>query len=113
MEGYLYILRCKNGTFYVGSTVNIDKRLQEHQAGVGANYTRRHRPVKLVYLQHYPCIATAFHIEQQLHKWSHSKKQALIEGNFEILRALSHKSERTTAADPSTSSGIAENREQK
>jgi putative endonuclease len=44
----MYILECANGTFYPGSTTDIDKRLLQHQTGEGANYTKKHLPVKLV-----------------------------------------------------------------
>ncbi|MEG0789971.1 MAG: GIY-YIG nuclease family protein [Alistipes sp.] len=87
--GYVYILKCCNGNFYVGSTTNVDTRLKEHAAGIGADYVRRHLPIELVYMQNYPSIEAAFYIERQLHRWSHKKKQALIDGDYEALKQLS------------------------
>ena len=57
---YTYILQCANGQYYVGSTTDLDKRLQEHQAGLGSKFTRTHLPVKLVYYEEYPSITQTF-----------------------------------------------------
>jgi len=88
-KGYVYILKCANGKFYTGSTVDLARRFHQHQAGEGANYTRKHRPVVLVYQQEYPTIGEAFRREKQIQGWSHAKKQALIDGDFNLLRSLS------------------------
>ena len=50
MTAYVYMLRCSDDSFYVGSTRNLEKRLWEHQAGMGAEYTKRRRPVELVFI---------------------------------------------------------------
>ncbi len=55
-EGYLYILKCSDGTYYTGSTKDIELRLQQHQNGEGANYTKRRLPVKLIYSELFPGI---------------------------------------------------------
>ena len=86
-KGYLYILRCSNGCFYTGSTVNIVRRLHQHQNGEGANYTRKYSPVTLVYQEEFTTIGEAFRREKQIQGWSHAKKQALIDGDFD--RSLS------------------------
>lgn len=88
MNGYLYILECANGKFYTGSTVNIEYRLNQHQAGEGANFTRKHLPVKLVYCQEFANIEEAFLREKQVQGWSRKKKAALINGEFEKLPSL-------------------------
>ena len=88
-KGYVYILKCANGNFYTGSTIDLDRRLRQHQAGAGANYTRKHLPVELVYHQEYPRIGEAFRREKQIQGWSHAKKQALIDGDFDRLSHLS------------------------
>lgn len=48
--GYMYILKCSDGSYYTGSTADLGRRLWQHQNGEGANYTKRHSPVELVYL---------------------------------------------------------------
>lgn len=90
-KGYVYILKCANGNFYTGSTINLTRRLSQHQTGTGANYTRKHGPVELVYYQEFPSISQAFRREKQIQGWSHAKKQALIDGDFDRLSHLSKK----------------------
>ena len=86
---YTYILQCANGEYYVGSTTDINRRLMEHQAGLGGKFTRTHLPVKLVYIEEYMSISQAFGRERQLHGWSRAKKEALINGDYEMLKQLS------------------------
>ncbi len=85
---YLYILECSDGTYYTGSTKDIDKRLKEHRSGQGANYTKDRLPVKLVYYEKYRRMVDAFLHEKQIQNWSHDKKHALIEKNFSKLHEL-------------------------
>lgn len=89
MKGYMYILECANRLYYTGSTVNLDNRLMQHQAGEGSNYTKKHLPVKLVYYEEFSSIDEAFYREKQVQGWSRRKKQALIEGNYDKLPELS------------------------
>lgn len=56
----MYILQCGNGLYYVGSTKNLKKRLAQHQLGEGANFTRKHLPVKIVYFENFDRIEEAF-----------------------------------------------------
>ena len=86
---YTYILECSNGQYYVGSTTDLERRLQEHQAGLGSNFTKKHLPVKLVYYEEYQSVEQAFNRERQLHGWSRSKKEALIRGDMDQLKQLS------------------------
>ncbi len=85
-KGFVYILECSDGTFYTGSTIDLDKRLAEHQNGQGANHTKKRLPVELVYIQKFPRIDEAFYREKQIQGWSRKKKQALIENNFDELK---------------------------
>ena len=86
----VYILLCNNGEYYVGSTADIEKRLNEHQKGRGCGFTSAHLPVKLVYTEEYPTIEEANKRERQLHGWSKAKKEALICGDIEKLKELSN-----------------------
>ena len=102
-NAYTYILECANGQYYVGSTTDLERRLQEHQAGLGANFTKKHLPVKLVYYEEYQSVEQAFYRERQLHGWSRAKKEALIKGEFEKLPELStSKQSPSTLRHPST-----------
>lgn len=91
MKGYMYILRCANDTYYTGSTKDLERRLAQHQKGEGANYTKKHFPVKLVYYEEYDRIDHAFNREHQVKKWSQKKKEALINGDFDQLTPLAKK----------------------
>ncbi|WP_036156299.1 GIY-YIG nuclease family protein [Maribacter forsetii] len=85
MSGFMYILECLDGSYYTGSTKDLDKRLLEHQDGKGANHTRKRLPVKLVYVEEYLRIDSAFYREKQIQGWRREKKEALINGELEKL----------------------------
>lgn len=87
----MYILECSDGSFYTGSTKNLEKRLWEHNNGLGANYTKGRTPVELVYFEEYTRIDEAFYREKQIQGWSRKKKLALIEGKPELLPKLAKK----------------------
>lgn len=88
MKGYFYILECSDGSYYTGSTKDIDKRIEEHQNGKGANHTKKRLPVNLIYLEEYLRIDTAFYREKQIQGWSRDKKEALIQGRLGDLNGL-------------------------
>ena len=90
-KGFTYILECADGSFYTGSTKNLEKRLWEHNNGLGANYTKSRIPVDLVYFEEYTRIDEAFYREKQIQGWSRRKKLALIEGKPELLPKLAKK----------------------
>ena len=91
MKAYMYILRCNDGTYYVGSTTNLRLRVEEHKKGIGAEYTKHRLPVELVYSEECLCIKDAFIREKQVQGWSHKKRLALIHGEFENINQLSKK----------------------
>lgn len=74
MSSYMYILKCSDGSFYTGSTRELDKRVQEHNMGMGANYTKKRRPVELVYFEEFQRVDDAFAREKQIRGRSRSKK---------------------------------------
>ena len=88
-QGWMYILECADGSYYTGSTNNLELRLQQHQAGEGANHTKKRLPVKLVYFEEFYRIDEAFYREKQVQGWSRKKKEALINGRFNELNKLS------------------------
>jgi putative endonuclease len=91
---HMYILECSGGSFYVGSTVDLERRVAQHDIGEGAAYTRRRRPVRLVYAEEYNRIDEAFAREKQVQGWSRAKRQALIEKQSALLPELSRKTRR-------------------
>jgi putative endonuclease len=82
---YMYILECADGSYYTGSTWDLERRLAEHQSGVGARHTAKRLPVRLVYCEYYDRITDAYQRKKQVQGWSRRKKQALIEENAEKL----------------------------
>ena len=92
MGAHVYMLRCADGHYYVGTTRGgLERRIAEHNAGTYGGYTKSRRPVTLVYHQGFERIADAIAAERQLKGWSRAKKEALIDGNFEALRRLSRR----------------------
>jgi predicted GIY-YIG superfamily endonuclease len=89
MDFWTYILRCADGSYYVGHTDKGDTRTSEHQLGMGSVYTRKRRPVVLVWADRFGTRAEALEAERKLKGWSRAKKEALIKGNVERLVALS------------------------
>ena len=89
IKGYTYILKCADDSFYTGSTKDLERRLEQHNNGEGANYTASRLPVKLVYIEEFDRIDKAFYREKQIQKWSRAKKEALINKQFELLNELS------------------------
>jgi predicted GIY-YIG superfamily endonuclease len=75
---YVYILRCCDGSYYVGQTSNLLERLETHQAGLAARFTAVRRPVEMVYAEEHPTVRSAERRELQLKRWSRAKKEALI-----------------------------------
>ena len=86
---YVYILCCSDGTFYVGSTRNLEDRIIAHNDGRGASYTFKRRPVRLVYSEVFLAESEAIRREHQLKRWSAAKKESLITGNIQKLKRLS------------------------
>jgi putative endonuclease len=87
-QGFMYILLCADGSYYTGSTNDLERRIAQHEAGEGANHTRKHGPVKLVYYEWFPRVDQAFYREKQVQGWSRKKKEALINGEFGKLPEL-------------------------
>lgn len=88
---WMYILECADGSYYVGSTRNLERRIWEHNEGKGAKYTARRRPVKLVFAAEFPTMSEAYAREKQVQGWSRAKREALIRGDYEALPALARK----------------------
>lgn len=75
---YVYILECRDGTLYVGSTNDIKKRLETHNAGKGAKYTRGRTPVVLRYSESFATKGEALKKEAELKRLSRIKKLGLF-----------------------------------
>lgn len=76
---YVYILKCKDNTYYTGYTVDIDRRLEEHRTGLASKYTRGRTPVELVYWESLATKSEAMQREYQIKRMRRSEKERLIE----------------------------------
>jgi putative endonuclease len=99
---YLYILKCSDGSLYVGVTNNPERRLIEHNLGINTeSYTYSRRPVEIVFHEMFTDFNLAFEWETKIKKWSRAKKQVLIDGDFESLKELSKKKFKEKPQSPS------------
>ena len=87
---FVYLLRCSDGSYYVGSTRSLELRIFQHNSDEdGCAYTRSRRPVVLVWSAEVEHIGLAFGLEKQIQGWGRRKREALIRGDFELLPELS------------------------
>jgi len=78
MACFCYILECSDGSFYTGWSIDPDRRMQQHNAGRGAKYTRYRRPVRLVYVEELPDRGSAMRRESSIKKMSRARKVKLV-----------------------------------
>ncbi len=86
---WVYLLQCADGAFYVGSTRDLEQRLEEHSTS-RIGFTSRRRPVTLAWCAELD-VADAYAIERRIHGWTRRKKQALIDGGIDLLRVLARR----------------------
>jgi putative endonuclease len=89
---WVYIVECRDGSYYVGSTVDLERRIWQHQEGEGAAYTRHRRPVRLVWTAEFDRIDEAYAMEKRIQGWRRAKRRALIEARTDDLSWLSGRS---------------------
>jgi putative endonuclease len=87
---HVYILRTSSNTLYIGQTNNLEKRLKEHKnkTSKSAKYIRYFNSFELVYSETYKLRSESMRREYQLKNWTRAKKEALISGNFKLLKQL-------------------------
>jgi putative endonuclease len=90
MGAFVYMLRCADDFYYVGSATGDDltKRVAEHETGAYPGYTSTRRPVRLVWSEHFDRITDAIAGERQIKGWSRAKKEALIQGDWSAIERL-------------------------
>ncbi|HMK68777.1 MAG TPA: GIY-YIG nuclease family protein, partial [Stellaceae bacterium] len=100
MPAQLYILRCNDGSYYVGTTRGeLEVRLSQHNTAQFDGYTARRRPVTLVYQQEFDRIEDAIAAERQVKSWRREKKEALIRGEFSALPDLAKRHRAFASSD--------------
>jgi len=87
---YVYMLRCSDGSYYIGSATGEDlsHRVAQHNTGAFPGYTFRRRPVILVWSEYFDRITDGIAAERQLKGWNRAKKEALIKGDWSTLAIL-------------------------
>jgi putative endonuclease len=94
MAIYVYMLRCADNSYYVGSATGDDlqPRIDQHNSGAFPGYTLRRRPVVLVWSERFDRITDGIAAERQIKGWSRAKKEALIEQDWPEISRLSRRS---------------------
>ena len=85
---YLYILETQDGSFYTGTTNDIERRMAEHKDGKGGHFTRSFKFKTLLYTEEHPHKSSALKRERQIQGWTRKKKLALIKSDLKALKAL-------------------------
>ncbi|MBV8333175.1 MAG: GIY-YIG nuclease family protein [Candidatus Eremiobacteraeota bacterium] len=99
---FVYMVRCTDGTYYVGMTNDGDRRIAEHNLGLDRGcYTFSRRPVVLVYSEHFNDVWDAISSEKKLKGWSHAKKSALVRGDWKLIGALANPRRKARLSDRS------------
>ncbi len=82
------MLRCRDGSYYVGCTTDLDGRIGHHQAGTCPGYTSARLPIELVWAEEFQHLDDAIAAERRIKGWSRAKKKALIAGDWARITAL-------------------------
>jgi predicted GIY-YIG superfamily endonuclease len=85
---FVYLLKCADGSYYAGSTLDLEMRMTQHQAGYFKGYTSSRLPVELVWQQEFATEHEAFVSERQIKGWTRAKKEALIRGDFSAIHEI-------------------------
>ena len=89
MSFYVYILKCRDGSYYTGHTDNLEQRLAQHRNRFFPNcYTATRLPVELVFSQTFPTREEALAAERQIKGWSRKKKEAMMRGDWNEVSSL-------------------------
>jgi predicted GIY-YIG superfamily endonuclease len=82
------MLRCADGSYYIGHTDDVERRMGMHNEGTMAGYTATRRPLRLVWSQDFATREEALAAERRIKGWSRAKKEALIRGDWVELQGL-------------------------
>jgi predicted GIY-YIG superfamily endonuclease len=88
---FTYILRCADGSYYVGHTDDVQRRIAQHESGASSGYTATRLPIQLVWFEEFPTREEAKAAEAQIKNWSRKKKAALIDGKIDELKRAARK----------------------
>ena len=83
-----YMLRCSDGSYYVGHTDDLERRMAQHEAGEMPGYTHDRRPVALVWSESFGTREEALAAEMRVKGWTRAKKESLIRGDWNKISDL-------------------------
>ncbi len=89
MKAWVYIVLCADGLYYTGSTTNLEQRIFDHNTGRFGGFTSKRLPVILLWSMEFVDIRDAAIVERQIKGWTRAKKEALMNGDVELLHRLS------------------------
>jgi len=81
MSYFVYVLQCIDGSYYTGSTNNLEKRFSDHLSGRGGKYTRSHKVKKLVHKEELQTKSEALKREAEIKKLTRKEKEILVNGS--------------------------------
>ncbi len=96
-RGWIYILKCSDKSYYVGSTSNLEQRINEHIYHKYSGYTSARLPIELVFQQEFSDIKDAIRAERQIKGWNRKKKEALVKNDFNLLHELAKCKNKTSS----------------
>ena len=102
MAAWAYMLRCADGSYYVGCTTDLDGRMGHHIAGTFVGYTSPRRPVEMVWADEFQTIHDAVDAEQRIKGWTRAKKEALIVGDWDTIVRLGSRSKHSASFETPT-----------
>jgi predicted GIY-YIG superfamily endonuclease len=88
MAAWVYILECRDGSYYTGCTTDIDARIAAHRAGSFEGYTATRLPIEVRYVAEFQTVHEAIDWERKLKRWTPAKKEAVMDGRWEQLPSL-------------------------
>ncbi|SFR88501.1 putative endonuclease [Halomicrobium zhouii] len=80
-DHFVYVLRCADESLYTGYTTDVERRVDEHDCGEGAKYTRGRTPVELVHVEAFGSRSAAMRREWEVKQLSRAEKEALVDGD--------------------------------
>ena len=109
MAFHTYILRCRDGSYYVGHTDDLERRIAQHRTGALGGYTASRLPVTFLWAQDFQTRDDAFAAERKLKGWGRAKKEAMMAGDWALVSELARngKAREGIASPPGASTGSA------
>ena len=103
---WTYMLHCRGGTFYVGHTDDLDRRIAQHESGLLPGFTADRLPVTLVWSEAFPSRLEALAAERRIKGWGKAKKMALIRGDWgEVSRLARSRQDGASTGSARTGKG--------